>query len=98
MCHECEWWGGGGGGEVCIYNNMLPLSHWLRWLDHLVLHCTDEAQLDRNSCLQFVFQSLCPFVFHISGSARLEVHIQQYMITQKVNENGKISVLQKPLD
>ena len=24
----------------------------LRWLAHLVLHCTDESQLDRNSCLQ----------------------------------------------
>ena len=27
----------------------------LRWLAHLVLYCTDGAQLGRNSCLQLHF-------------------------------------------
>ena len=29
------------------------LGQLLMWLDHLVLYCTDKAQLGRNSCLQF---------------------------------------------
>ena len=36
----------------------------MRWLVHLVLHYTDEAQLDRNSCLQFALQALQPLLFH----------------------------------
>ena len=40
-------------GIDCTYNTSLSLlkapfgalSQLLRWLDHLVLHCTDEAQL-----------------------------------------------------
>ena len=30
------------------------LSQLLKWLDHLVLHCTDEAKLDQNSYLAAV--------------------------------------------
>ena len=36
----------------------------LRWLVHLVLHCTDEAQLGRNSCLQFALKALQPLLFY----------------------------------
>ena len=40
------------------------LGQLLSCLDHLVLHCTDEAQLGRSSCLQFVLQAPCPFVYY----------------------------------
>ena len=32
--------------------HLSPLGLLLRWLAHFVLHCTDEAQVGRNSCLQ----------------------------------------------
>ena len=49
------------------------LGQLLRWLDHLVLHCTDEAQLGRNSCLQFALQAPCPFCF---------MYVRRYMYIQ----------------
>ena len=42
-------------GLLAYLKPLGALGLLLRWLAHLVLHCTDEAQLGRNSCLQLHF-------------------------------------------
>ena len=42
-------------GLLAYLKPLGALGLLLRWLAHLVLHCTDEAQLGRNSCLQLYF-------------------------------------------
>ena len=48
--------GGRGYGHLVHHSLMscaavVPYANCLRWLVHLVLHCTDNAQLDWNNCL-----------------------------------------------
>ena len=43
-----RWEGGGGVGYL---KPLGALGLLLRWQVHLVLHCTGEAQLGRNSCI-----------------------------------------------
>ena len=48
---------------------VLAVGQLLRWLHGP--HCTDETQIDRNSCLQLALQALCmPFVFYNAQSIR----------------------------
>ena len=49
------------------------LDQLFRWLVHLVLHYTDEAQLGQNSCLQLAPKALQPLLFHV-GTIKLLVY------------------------
>ena len=55
--------------------HLSPLGLLLRWLAHLVLHCTDKAQLGQNSHLQLhswhLFRSfMLSFVLEVDANAR----------------------------
>ena len=54
-----------------LKNPIGALDLLLRWLAHLVLHCTDEAQLSRNSCLQLHFWHQLLKFHVITGSGAL---------------------------
>jgi hypothetical protein len=52
----------------------------LRWLAHLVLYCTDEAQLSRNSCLQLYIVLLAPFFSFLYNCTQVLVSCGAYSV------------------
>ena len=57
---------------VCTIKHVYRAS-LLRWLAHLVLHCTDKAQFGRNGCLQLHSGHLI-WKFHVYCALTTHVH------------------------